>query len=111
MEDIPGWIQLLYKRRRAQAMLHDAFSVNSANRHLEEQIEGCPEEREQLRDVALRCLSSVDAEEVAQSLVFLGVVGKREDIATIEGYLGDAAELVQRAARLCVFQIRQRESE
>ncbi len=103
--DHPGWIQFLYKRDSADYSLRSAFLLKFTNEILAEKVCSEPDGREQLRQAALAELGSEDPEVVALSLVYLGVVGRPEDLPTVQRFVDDPSELVRRAARTCAFEL------
>jgi hypothetical protein len=107
MKDRPIWIQLLYKRHSASYALHSAFLLEFVNGLVVAEADAQPNGREQLRQVALSELNSPDPQVVAISLLFLGVVGRPNDISAVEGFGNHQSDLVQKAARTSLFELRQ----
>lgn len=103
MNELPGWIQMLYKRLTAYHALHTAFLHESAKSQIAEMADGQPNGRQQLRETALSNLSSSDPSVIALSLVFLSVVGEAQDTAHATNLLNHTSDLVQRAAKACQF--------
>lgn len=107
MNDRPGWILSMYKRGSAGHALHTAFLLNFTNENIAELADIEPDGRDQLRQVALSELGSEDPQVVALSLVFLGVVGRPEDLPAVLPFVDGQSDLVRRAARACQFELRQ----
>jgi hypothetical protein len=108
MNDRPGWIQLLYERYTASYALHTAFLLKFVNGLVAEEADAQPNGREELRQVALSELNSPDPQVVAMSLLLLGVVGQSDDLAAIESLAVHTADIVQRAARTSLFELKQK---
>ena len=107
MIDTPGWIQILYARGCASHALKTAFLLNLTNSDVAETAASQPEGRKLLREVALNQLESDNEEVVAQSLLFLRVVGQQEDLCFVERFLVNASDLIQRAARVACYELKQ----
>lgn len=106
MDDRPGWIEILCKRYRAGHALHSAYLVNLEQEHIQEAADGVPSGEEQLREVALGDLDAEDPKLIEYSLICLSVVGRREDLKSVEPLLTHASSLVRRAARVCRFELK-----
>ncbi len=106
MTDRPGWIDLIFKRWNAGHALSTSFLLNSTNQEIAELSDGQPNGREQLRQASLDELASDDSRSVALALVFLGVVGRVDELPRIEQFVQHPSELVRRAARCCRFELR-----
>jgi hypothetical protein len=107
MNDRPGWIQLLYKRGSAGHALHSGFLLNLTAESVAEVAASQPNGREELREVAMTELESDDSQAVALSLVYLGVVGKPEDLPAVDRFADHPSDLIRKAARACLFGLRQ----
>ena len=107
MNDRPGWIRLLYERHTAWRALHTAFLLNSFKGFVSEEADARPNGRGQLREVALAELNSPDPQCVAISLLFLGIVGQLSDMPAVEAFVTHESDLVQRASRASLFQLKQ----
>jgi hypothetical protein len=105
MNDLPGWIQFLYKRGSAGHALHTGLLLDLTNESIAEEADAHPGGRQQLREVALSELESGDLQNVALSLVYLSVVGQAEDLNAVERFANHGSDLVQRAARTCQYQL------
>ncbi len=101
-----GWIELLYKRHRAGHALHSAYLLNLTNSFIAEEADSVEDGRSLLREAALSHLASENAEVVAQSLLYLGVVGSHRDLEVVNQFTEHESDLVQRAARACSFELR-----
>ena len=112
MTDTPGWIQLLFKRSKAESALHSAFLYDLNKANILEEINARPNGPDELRQVALGELDSADPETLAMTLVFLSIVGKPEDLRIVGNLqLADhSSELVRRAAKTCLFDLRHADS-
>jgi hypothetical protein len=106
MNDRPGWIQLLYKRHTAGYALSTAFLLDFMTEFIAGEADAQPDGREQLRRVALIELESHDPQLVAFSLVCLSVVGQPDDLSAVKRFITHPSDLVQRAARTCLFKLR-----
>jgi hypothetical protein len=108
MNDRPGWIQLLYERHTAGWALHTAFLLEFHQNLVAEEVDAQPNGREQLREVALSELNSHDPSVTAMSLLFLGVAGQPDDLPAVEVFVADPSDLVQKAARASLFELRRK---
>jgi hypothetical protein len=106
MNDVPGWIQLLYKRHTPEYALQTAFLLDFVRGSVAEQADAQPDGREQLRQIAVRKVESHDPQTVAWSLICLGVVGLPEDLSMVERFIAHPSDSIQRAARACQFQLK-----
>jgi hypothetical protein len=107
MDDYPGWIQLLYKRKSASHALHTSFLLHLTNSDIAQLANFQPDGRDQLRKIAILELNSEDTQIIALSLVFLGVVGQPDDLVYVEPFVNHPFDLVRKAARTCQFELRQ----
>lgn len=103
MNDIPGWIEHLYSRGDASHALHTGFLLNITYDFITDVVEAHADGRSQLRQNALNRLESSADNEIALSLIFLAVVGHAEDASNVSALLHHPSELVQKAAKGCVF--------
>ncbi|MFZ1936605.1 MAG: hypothetical protein WCB27_07100 [Thermoguttaceae bacterium] len=108
MNDRPGWIQLLYDRHTAEPALRTACLLHLSQGFIAGEADAQPAGREQLRKAALDEVESDDPQFVGFSLICLGVVGEPEDLPVVTGFTDHPSDLIQRAARTCLFELEQK---
>ncbi len=104
-----GWIDILFKRRSARSALGTGFRLNFELNLIADEAASRPGGTEALRAAAFQKLESHhDEEAVAMSLLVLGAVGRNAELPLAERFLEDPSELVRRAVKACLFQLRGR---
>jgi len=102
----PAWIEMLYKRGHGLNAFSTQFLFNCHKDDIHEEISIAEGRSEQLRQASLARLDSEEIRPIIQSLSFLLVVGKPEDLETIEPFVNHSDIRVQRAAKTCCFELK-----
>lgn len=103
MNDIPGWIELLFRRGDASRALSTSFLLDLTYRNVNEAVEAHEDGPFQLRQTALGRLDSAVDTEVANALIFLAIVGRPEDTHKVLSLVKLPSEWVQKAAKTRLF--------
>lgn len=107
MDEIPTWIQLLFIRGHGLNAFLNRFQLDFHRRHIGELLSEDPQRSEELRSAAIEALKSDDPKTLIQALSFLLLVGEPTDLDSIEPLLGSENPRVQKAAKMCLFELQQ----
>jgi len=109
MDEMASWILMLFERGHGLSAFDTRFLYDLHKEMVEENIENNPDRREELRRAALEAIQSDDSRRQVQGFSFLLVAGEVQDILVVEPYTSSSDENIQKAAKTCLFELRQME--
>ena len=108
MQEKPAWIELLFKRNNRHHCFATPFVLRLNVKQIERSLSLFPEERSQLRSIAIQRLGSDDIDHLVIALLALFVVGISEDINLIKPLTAHSDGYVKKAAKTCLFELKKR---
>ena len=109
----PGWIMALFRSGFSIGNFetsYAAFRLRTVKDLIEDRIPQEPGSREALRQAALEELDNPNHLIVERALFFLLVVGHAIDAKAVKPLKHSPNEVIQKAAKTCLFELRQGES-